>query len=197
MKIGIVGKMCSGKSTTAYNISEFIKNKYNINFKKISFAGKVYELARDLFGMTGKDRPLLQQIGTKFREIDKNCWVNYAMKISNEEKYVIIDDGRYLNEIDAMKDNGFFLIRLNVSDELQEKRIKETYPNTYSEHINNMNHASEQDITFYPDEYFDHTIDMDNLSINSFTELNHKLDILYKTLAETSSSLSSVSSVSS
>ena len=181
MKIGIIGKMCSGKSTVAFNISQFFKEKYNIKFKKISFADKVYELARDIFNMTTKDRPLLQKIGTKFREIDENCWVNYAMKISNSEEHVIIDDGRYLNEINAMKKNGFFLIRLNISNELQEKRIRETYPDTFMEHLNNLNHASEQDITIYPDEYFDHIIDMDmnNLNIKQFIELDDKLDILY------------------
>jgi ABC-type dipeptide/oligopeptide/nickel transport system ATPase component len=181
MKIGIIGKMCSGKSTVAFNISQFFKEKYNIKLKKISFADKVYELARDIFNMTTKDRPLLQKIGTKFREIDENCWVNYAMKISNSEEHVIIDDGRYLNEINAMKKNGFFLIRLNISNELQEKRIRETYPDTFMEHLNNLNHASEQDITIYPDEYFDHIIDMDmnNLNIKQFIELDDKLDILY------------------
>jgi hypothetical protein len=103
------------------------------------------------------------------------------MKISNSEEHVIIDDGRYLNEINAMKKNGFFLIRLNISNELQEKRIRETYPDTFMEHLNNLNHASEQDITIYPDEYFDHIIDMDmnNLNIKQFIELDDKLDILY------------------
>jgi shikimate kinase len=196
MKIGIVGKMCSGKSTIAFNISQALKEKYNIKLKKISFADKVYELARDIFNMTTKDRPLLQQIGTKFREIDTNCWINYAMKVVQNEEHVIIDDGRYLNEIDAMKKNGFFLIRLNISNELQEKRIRETYPTTFMEHLNNINHMSEQDITIYPDEYFDHIIDMDNLKSGFYIELEQKLDNLYKTFVETSSSTSASPSVS-
>ena len=53
MKIAITGKMGSGKSYLADKIS----NKYG--FYIASFAGRVKELAKELFNMVGKDRGLL------------------------------------------------------------------------------------------------------------------------------------------
>ena len=53
MKIAISGKMGSGKTYLAENISK----KYG--FYKASFAGRVKELASELFNMRGKDRGLL------------------------------------------------------------------------------------------------------------------------------------------
>lgn len=177
MYIGIVGPMCSGKSSLAKYIMTYYEIKYNIKFHKESFAGKVYELAYDIFNMKMKDRELLQKIGTKMREIDINCWVNYTIKKSLNNENTIIDDGRYLNEIDAMKNNGFLLIRINIDKDLQISRIKYTYPDTWKTHIDNIGHLSELDIYKYPNEYFDYIINANNN--NDFSEINKLLDKYY------------------
>ena len=39
--------------------------------------------------------------------------------------------------------NGFKIIQLNVSPELQEERIEIVYPENYKDHLKNRNHASE------------------------------------------------------
>ena len=59
MKIGICGKMASGKTTLARGFEE---EGYQI----MSLADEVKRVGRELFGMTVKDRPLLQKIGMKF-----------------------------------------------------------------------------------------------------------------------------------
>ena len=57
MKIGICGQMCSGKTTIAkYLVSK--EESYYIT----SFAKKLKEIAKDLFGMENKDRKLLIDI---------------------------------------------------------------------------------------------------------------------------------------
>ena len=97
MKIAIIGKICSGKTTTAD-----ILIGLNNDFQKLSFAGKVKSIAVDLFDME-KDRKLLQQIGTYMREIDPDVWANYVVKQSKKYDYVVIDDLRYKNEYDLLK----------------------------------------------------------------------------------------------
>lgn len=52
IKLAIMGKMCSGKTTLSNHIKSFLLKKYNIEIKSYTFAGKVYELAYDLFDMS-------------------------------------------------------------------------------------------------------------------------------------------------
>ena len=138
MKIAIIGKICSGKTTISNILLEL-----NKNFKKVSFADKVKELAIELFNMENKDRKLLQQIGTNMRLIDKNVWANYIIKKIKDYEYVVIDDLRYKNEFDILKKNNFKIIKLIISNKLQITRLKNTYSTNYKNHLENLNHESE------------------------------------------------------
>jgi len=138
MKIAIIGKICSGKTTISNILLEL-----NKNFKKVSFADKVKELAIELFNMENKDRKLLQQIGTNMRLIDKNVWANYIIKKIKDYEYVVIDDLRYKNEFDILKKNNFKIIKLIISNKLQITRLKNTYNINYKNHLENLNHESE------------------------------------------------------
>ena len=146
MKIAIAGKMCSGKTTLCNHIIK----EYPHHIKK-SIAGKVKEIATEMFGMKEKDRNLLQTIGTQFRMINNDVWINYVVK--DDLPNVIIDDLRYLNEAKILKENGWYIIRININDKLQTERIKQTYDN-WEEHIQNINHESELEIDKM-DEYVD------------------------------------------
>jgi hypothetical protein len=91
-----------------------------------------------------KDRTLLTSIGQKMREIDKDVWVNYVIQQCKDVEYCLVDDLRYQNEYEALVKNGFKIIQLNISDELQESRIKQVYLDNYLDHLKNRNHASEK-----------------------------------------------------
>ena len=140
MKIAITGKMCSGKTTLANMIMQ-IDSRY----EKLSFGDKVKDIAYDLFHMDPqiKDRTLLTGIGTKMREIDSNVWINYILNQTKHKQYCIIDDLRYQNEYESLAKDGWIIIQLNISDKLQEERIKKLYSN-YEDHLQNRNHSSEQ-----------------------------------------------------
>ena len=138
--------MCSGKTTLCNHIIK----EYPHHIKK-SIAGKVKEIATEMFGMKEKDRNLLQTIGTQFRMINNDVWINYVVK--DDLPNVIIDDLRYLNEAKILKENGWYIIRININDKLQTERIKQTYDN-WEEHIQNINHESELEIDKM-DEYID------------------------------------------
>lgn len=179
MKIGICGKMCSGKSTLANKIIERCSEMCDEKYEKDSFAGKIYELAYDLFGMKEKDRLLLQQIGTKMRDIDKKVWIDYIIKKHEDTENIIIDDVRYSNEIMALIENGYFLIKLEISPKLQEKRIKDLYKNSSDKHLINRNHPSEVMIDYIGDDRFDLIINVDKDKIN--TIVNNIVDDVIST----------------
>jgi len=64
-------EICLNTSTLA---NEIIERYSNYKWNKLSFAGKVKELATELFGMTVKDRNLLINLATKMRDIDQEVF---------------------------------------------------------------------------------------------------------------------------
>ncbi len=145
MKIAIFGRMCSGKSTLCKYIQLYMENKYGVRIQKISFGSKIYDIAYELFGMKEKNRKLLQDIGQKMREIDENVFTEYTMNRYRSEN-VIIEDCRLLSEFRVLKNEGYILIRIHISDSLQRERLMKCYEDTYEEHLLRLNHRSETEM---------------------------------------------------
>lgn len=157
MKIAIAGKMSSGKSTCAQHLQEL-----NPQFQKFSFASKVKELASDLFGMTSKDRSLLTSIGKKMRDIDPDVWANWTIKESHSSEYGVIDDLRHFNEYRILKEHGWKIIKLEISEDLQHQRLQKiSTPEQFQDHLKNMSDISEQQIVNSSDDHFDLVINVD------------------------------------
>lgn len=172
MKIALVGKMCSGKSWSV----NFLKD-LNDKFYITRFAKMVKVIANDLFFMKEKDRILLQQIGTKMREIKDDVFVNYVINETSTKDFCLLDDARYENEILTLKKNGWILIKLDISPELQLKRLKKLYPKTWKTHIMRCSHESETQQDYISSEYFDYHINVDYDDVgdrlyNIYSQLN-------------------------
>ncbi len=91
-RIILNGRGGSGKDTFA----DYLVDNYG--FKKIAFADGIYEIAYKYFGMTVKDRDLLQKIGEHMREIDPLVWVKRAFNEAEHYDKVVISDCRRHNE---------------------------------------------------------------------------------------------------
>jgi adenylate kinase family enzyme len=112
MKLAITGEMASGKT----NIAKYLVEKYN--FSKFSFADDLKLYATEIFdiNMNVKDRKLLQQFGTKMKEIDENIWIKRLdNKIKDISDNIIIDDLRYPNEELYLKSKGFKILKLDTA----------------------------------------------------------------------------------
>jgi len=160
-KIAFSGKICSGKTTS----SVYLINRCKNEMIKLSFADKIKELAHDLFDMKNKNRKLLQNIGTAMRKINPDVFANYLIKQSKKHNLVCVDDARFLNEINSLRKNGFYIVKLNISKDLQLRRLKLEYPNTFEKHVSRFGHQSEQEIDLIHPSMFDQIInvDVDNL----------------------------------
>jgi dephospho-CoA kinase len=168
MKIGICGRMASGKTTLANELEkQFLRQRkvaLEENVCQMSLAGKVKEIARDLFFMQGKDRPLLQKIGMKMREIEENVWLDYVLESANRQLgIVIVDDVRFINEAVTMKENEWIMIKIVVDEETQLERLKKTYPYDWERHWENRNNPSESQVDHILDEVFDFVIDANDV----------------------------------
>lgn len=121
MLVGICGKMGSGKDTIAdYLVGKFLG-------KKIAFAERLKELAKELFNVEKKDkrgRRILQQLGAAMRSIDEDVWINSLMYNYNPEEFTVISDIRYLNEARAIINKGGIVIHIEVPDYIRKERIE-------------------------------------------------------------------------
>ena len=157
MKIAICGKMASGKTTVADHLSLD-------GFRIVSMAGEVKRVGRELFGMKigEKNRPLLQQIGMKMREIRESVWLDCLIRESEKHEMVVCDDVRFINEAKTLKEHGWILIKLDIDDNLQKERLQNTYPDDWVVHWNNRTDASETEVDAIPLELFDLVIPASN-----------------------------------
>ncbi len=129
-RIAFYGPMCSGKTFAANYLVD------HHGYQRVNFAGKLKELAANIFdvhGKDGEDRTVLQQLGQKMREIDTDIWVKLALekiRYNYPDSRIVIDDLRYVNEAKALRANGFTIVRVHTDEDIRLNRIKKLYPNT-------------------------------------------------------------------
>lgn len=116
-------------------------------------------------------RRALQFWGTEVRRNqDDNYWVKKALKnvltLVAEGKTVYVTDSRFPNEVASVADAGGIAIRINVSPEEQERRIKERDGIQISEDA--RNHVSETSLDNY--EGFHVIVDTDNMTARKVAE---------------------------
>lgn len=157
VKIAFSGKFTSGKSTAAKIVKELCPET-----KILSFATKLKEIGEEMYGMVGKDRKLLINIGIKMREIDEDVWLNYVSNQFRNFEYIVIDDLRFPNEYNKLKSEGFVLVRLSINKETQLERIKELYPETWKDHVDKLDDYSETVLDNYE---FDYTVESYDIKI--------------------------------
>ncbi|MFW9996248.1 MAG: hypothetical protein ACFFD4_29675 [Candidatus Odinarchaeota archaeon] len=124
--VGLAGKMGSGKDTFADWLID-----HGLVEQTMSFAGAVRYVAEYLFGVDprsreAKARDILQQVGSKMREIDYGVWVSRLARDYQEKIYprkAVITDVRHVNEADWVISSGNLLILLDCPEVLRRERI--------------------------------------------------------------------------
>ncbi len=173
VKIAICGKMASGKTTLANHLVD------NYDFHKYSLAGPVKDFARFLFDIPTelKDRILFQKVGDGARNhLYDEVWLDTML--SQVEQYeadfgpvdFVVDDVRYLNEVYYLASRGWKIIKLEIDEDLQIKRLKREYPIDWKTHVGARHHPSEMEIDKVGENWADLTLDAQDGKeiINSF-----------------------------
>lgn len=120
----------SGKTVLIYHFADALK----------SLCENSYDWIKGDKGPVG--RTILQNVGTKYRKNNPQCWVNIARQIALgcSEEYMLIPDCRYKNEAFGFLDFDYKNIRIerpNFENGLtleQKLHISETEMNTFSEY---------------------------------------------------------------
>jgi hypothetical protein len=133
-RLAFFGPMVSGKTFCANAMVD------SGEYVKVAFADKLKYIAKELYGVMGKDgsdRTLLQALGADLRKHDPEVWIKYLLRkveaIEKDKTFaytqrVVLDDLRYTNEADVLRRNGFLLILVTVPEEERQRRIARLYP---------------------------------------------------------------------
>ena len=115
VKIGLVGRICSGKDTAAHYLKE--KGYFLLKFSDI-----LKEIL-ELLGIEVK-RENLQVLGESLRSVFGNDVLSRALvkRASGWEK-VVVNGIRSVGELNLLKSNGFVIIGVDSSEELRFERV--------------------------------------------------------------------------
>jgi hypothetical protein len=153
--IGWGNKARQGKDTAAQAVIDYYANqrallsahelKGGLNVQRVGFADALYEIARNEYGMTEKDAPLLQRIGQERRAEDPDYWIKRAfVKFKPSTHVGLITDVRYVNEAQAIKAKGGYLV--NVTRKVEGAN--------YIAGDRPADHPSEIDLDGYPFDFY-------------------------------------------
>jgi len=160
MKIAFGYKMGSGKDVCV----KYLINTYG--GKQIRFADALYDILRYAQKRCGleykKDRKFLQLAGTEWgRNIDPDIWIKIALNSQPKEGNIYCADVRFKNEFEALKNDGFTMIKL-IRDKVNENRIGN----------GTTTHISENELDEYGDEQWDYIIYNNNTLDDLFNTLD-------------------------
>lgn len=155
MRIALIGKMFSGKTTAA----DYLKENYN--FTQFSFGDGVKETAALLLNTfavqeggtpdwdidkinENKSNPIVrhllqfiggevgrQLVGTETIWTDKVLDKIAALEVRRPGANIVIDDCRYENEFDILKAAGFRMVRIQRRDLDRISMMQKRYPDTW------------------------------------------------------------------
>ena len=94
------------------------------------------------------------------REVRASVWIDYVIGVGDRYEDIVIDDVRFINEAKALHEAGWTVIRLNIDDDTQKERLKQTYDD-WEVHWNNREDPSEMEVSQIPEEYVNMELDAD------------------------------------
>ena len=147
--VAFVGKMAAGKSYYASLLRQELIDK-GITSNIVHISSKIKELAVELFGMKDKDRDLLQKLAGKMRDIDEDVWIKYLIYHVKKEGKIpfIIDDVRFKDEVDLLKESFDLLVIKIESDDVYRRSVyRSKYGKDPTEkELNDVTETSSDDI---------------------------------------------------
>jgi dephospho-CoA kinase len=137
--IAIFGHMYSGKSTLSQALVD-------LGYQRVSFAGPLKEIAARVYGEpiekskeyevarpsgekeTISGRQVLQEVGQSIKSHNRDFWLRWFFNDAGlyGTTPLVVDDGRFLFEYDALRDAGWFTVYVDTPFEIRMKRAKES-----------------------------------------------------------------------
>jgi len=158
IKIGIIGKIRSGKDTVADMLEKELWNYNTLSTYKTQFSEGIKDVIVNNFGVevfeNGKPREMYQDIGQLFRKHDGDIWIKKLFdRLDKREKTwerkrlsgkrgfnIIVKDIRQPNEAKALHERGYHLIKVTAP---KEERVERAISENDDFSSLNMEHETE------------------------------------------------------
>ena len=176
MRIALSGLKRSGKDTVGSYLIQ------NYSCKRYAFADEVKRLARELFPeeFVQNDKPvdLLQWLGNTMRQRNPDVWINRLSTMIQLTKdpvpNLVVTDVRYPNEVQALKNLGFTIVKVQVPVEVSIERSKATEVN-FTEEL--LLHESEQ-LAQSNEQYYDYVIENTGTLEELYSKVEEMVEVL-------------------
>lgn len=158
-KINLLSSVSSANQTATASLYNILDNyiryiskndiEYNKVKEEITRLHKEFSHIKDASKKTDDVREMLQVVANELIEkVRQDIWVSSTIKYMKELELTegvtkfVHDDMRYPFEYDALRKEGFVLIRLNISKEIQLKRIKKLYGKIKPERLEHISETA-------------------------------------------------------
>jgi uridine kinase len=147
-RIAFAGPMCSGKTTLANVLVD------DFSYSKASFARLLKDTATMLYGPMTKNnesRKILQEMSDDLKKWDKDLFITHLLLdiedyTKSGHRTVVVDDLRYKQEYEVLKNNGFTIIGVGCREDERLRRIYSLYPDTEAERFTHVSEVEWRDM---------------------------------------------------
>lgn len=74
------------------------------------------------------NRELYQKVGTEYgRDAIPRLWIDYLLGTIRDERRVVVDDVRFVSEADALRGEGFTIVKLEAPYQVRRARLEGKY----------------------------------------------------------------------
>ena len=121
MRIAFVGKKASGKTFAAVHLQNHHK------FKRTPLRDGLFRILHILYYYGDWEHiPWEQELRVydALYKLDNDVWIGYLeRRLRTTKRDVVVDDARYVNEVQKLKELGFILIRIDAPESQRKRRI--------------------------------------------------------------------------
>jgi hypothetical protein len=154
--VAIFGQMAAGKSTIAAALAEAgyhrmsfaapLKNVAALAYGKIEKSGRYQVVSNEGQQEDISGREVLQRVGQSIKAHDRDFWLRAFLRDADNylDTPLVVDDGRFLFERDALRSRGWFIVGLNTAHPVRMQRYETLYGRLPTEA--EQNHESEVEV---------------------------------------------------
>jgi len=154
IRLAFVGRKAAGKTFAAHYLYK------NHNFKTVKLKDSVKKLIRWFYQYRPHEQITWErqlEFYDALYALDKDIHVNYLLRRTSQRstRDIVVDDVRYVNEVNKLKDAGFVIVRISMPDGKRARMagIKSALPGTVklNEYFNSTTEAYPVDYSLQND----------------------------------------------